>query len=350
MALGPIVAFAALLGRRLLPVAVAAFTRCILVGAEEGSGMLAGRQPGLPKAGWRMARLACPTIVIAGRLVAISARRVATRLHWQAVSMTCKAGNLCVAALQYHWVVAGADLSPGLGGLVACAARNGWCWLVWAYVAGIAVGKVGAELPFLVAVEADGHGADELATNWVKAVAHAAVAVAAGDAHALTVGHRVVGRAQAILGELGRQIWVACQADVRLAQRWIDDDAFVGKLDILCPFLPIVAGDTTDRAVYLFWGLVCDGQICHPFGGADMGFQACRIFVATGTRGDCGFRRCGGVVSRVRPGFHTRERQRHHAEGDQTQDPASKDNRAARPVREGPSLPRAGQDGEKVHG
>jgi hypothetical protein len=147
-------------------------------------------------------------------------------------------------------------------------------------VAGIAIGEVGAQLALLVAVEADAHGTDDLAADGIKTMPDAAMTVATGDIHGLSVAQLVVGGAQPVVGKFGRQMGMAGQADLGIAHRGVDYDPLVCGFDFLRSFLSIVTGDATDAAVNLGRGLGLDGQLCYSVGVGAPGGERLGLTVA----------------------------------------------------------------------
>lgn len=175
MAFRLLVAVAADILRGLLPIGVAACTGCALVSPYQCDGVV--WKLCFLEASWCVALLAGGSIMrIPGWLVAVGTLSVYSRAQ---PLMAIKTPCFSVSTNQGQWVHGCFHLCPRLGGLVAGVALHGWHWRVGREVAGIAVSKFTIELPGLVAVETDSHGANDITSDWVKAVTDSAVTVTA---------------------------------------------------------------------------------------------------------------------------------------------------------------------------
>ena len=120
-------------------------------------------------------------------------------------------------------------------------------------MASVTVAQLAVELPFLVAIQADAHGADDFPAYWIEAVTDPAVAVTTGYTCGLAVDHGVVRRAQPVFWELGGQVGVTGDADLGVADAWVSDYAFMGDFALGCGCVAIVAGCAAQPAM----GVVC---------------------------------------------------------------------------------------------
>jgi hypothetical protein len=84
-----------------------------------------------------------------------------------------------VAACDVERVYPQRRLFPGLGGGVAVLAGEGQSHIVRANVTGVTIGELGTQPPLAMAVQAYGHGTDDLTRDGVEAVAYLSVAIAA---------------------------------------------------------------------------------------------------------------------------------------------------------------------------
>jgi hypothetical protein len=101
-------------------------------------------------------------------------------------------------------VLAGIQGRPRLGGHVAVAASHPSHRFVGAHVTRAAVGKLGIELPFDVAIQADVHGTDDVATDRIEPVGDCPMAIATVHLDFCAVRERVVRRPQPVFWELAR--------------------------------------------------------------------------------------------------------------------------------------------------
>jgi hypothetical protein len=97
------------------------------------------------------------------------------------ILVTMEASCLAMLARQLDRVDAQVHVRPNLGGGVTVVAGQRHGHIVRSEVAGVTVGHLDFQLPLLVAIQADGHGAEHFTRNRVEAVTDAPVAVAAVD-------------------------------------------------------------------------------------------------------------------------------------------------------------------------
>jgi hypothetical protein len=148
-----------------------------------------------------------------------------------------------MTAYQFERVPFGFHALPHIRGPVAVAACKRSRRIMRADVASSTVGKRGIELARHMTVQADTHGTDHATTHRIKAVANTTVAVATEYVHRLTVGHLVMGRAQAVIRELVRKVTMAGQADRCLSNGRIEYPSVMRLPLVLGILVAIVADD-----------------------------------------------------------------------------------------------------------
>ncbi len=122
-----------------------------------------------------------------------------------------------------------------------------------ANVAGVAIGELGVQPPFAVAIQAYGHGADDLARDRVEPVAYLSVAIAAQYPACGTfpdsVDHPAVGGTQMVLRDLVWEIAVAEKTILRMGLAEVLNQALMSSLFVGHVGRAAVAGDTAQVAV-----------------------------------------------------------------------------------------------------
>lgn len=169
---------------------------------------------------------------------------------------------------------------------MAGVALRGWHRCVSREMASIAVSEFTIELPRIVAVETDSHRANEITSDWVKAVTDGPVTITARHIGQLAMSDPVVRRAEPILRKLLRQGGVACHAEMSVPLGWIDDHAEMRSLYVLCRFVAVVTRCAFDSAMGSLWCLRFDSQSGRLICTGPCLDQRFRFFVA-GLAGPC---------------------------------------------------------------